>query len=150
MPGNSFCKPPTNPRHHLFAITLGLLRLDDDFANVPIKQKQFAVDGNRRAELCRVNACLEICEQTSVASGSGVDGLPSGPLIFDKPAAVIFRFDTQNFARHAARNNSQWGSETQVDDAESGGIKRFFANMISRQPARLSMLVASNTPRAKS
>jgi len=35
---------------HLLAVAFGILRLDNDFTNVPIKQNQLAVDGNRRAQ----------------------------------------------------------------------------------------------------
>ena len=54
---------------HLLAIAFGLLRLDDDFTNVPIKQNQLAVDGNRRAQLRRADTRLEVGEQIGITNG---------------------------------------------------------------------------------
>ena len=45
---------------HLLAVAFGILRLDNDFTNVPIKQNQLAVDGNRRAQLRRADTRLEV------------------------------------------------------------------------------------------
>ena len=43
--------------------------------------------------------------------GSAVHGLPFRPPIFDKPAAVVFRFVMYNFFRRFARNVPQLFSE---------------------------------------
>ena len=48
---------------HLLAVAFGILRLDNDFTNVPIKQNQLAVDGNRRAQLRRADTRLEVGEK---------------------------------------------------------------------------------------
>jgi hypothetical protein len=50
-------------------LALGLLRLGNDFANIPIKQNQLAVDGNRRPELGGADANLEVCKKIGVARG---------------------------------------------------------------------------------
>ena len=65
------------PFHHLLAIALGLialglLRLDNDFPDVPIEQNQLAVDGNYRAKLSRVDPRLEVGEERGVTSGKRV------------------------------------------------------------------------------
>jgi hypothetical protein len=39
------------PFHHLLAIALALLRLGNDFPDVPIEQNQLAVDRKHRANL---------------------------------------------------------------------------------------------------
>jgi hypothetical protein len=42
--GKFFLEVFRQPFHHLFAVALGLLRLDNDFTDVPIKPNQLAVD----------------------------------------------------------------------------------------------------------
>jgi hypothetical protein len=57
------------PFHHLLAVALGCLRLDNDSTDVPIKQNQLAVDRNHRAKLRRADSRLEVGEQIGIANG---------------------------------------------------------------------------------
>jgi hypothetical protein len=57
------------PFHHLLAVAFGLLRLDNDSTDVPIKQNQLAVDRNHRAKLRRADTRLEVGEERGVTSG---------------------------------------------------------------------------------
>jgi hypothetical protein len=56
------------PFHHLLAVALGLLGLDNNSANVPIKLNQLAVDGNGRAKLRCADSRLEVGEKLAIAN----------------------------------------------------------------------------------
>jgi hypothetical protein len=61
---------------------------------------------------------------------------------------LFFALSYKIFARRSARNNSQSFSETSGMMPNFAGVEKFFAHMT--RPVRLAILVASNSPRAKS
>ena len=109
---------------HLLAVAFGILRLDDDFPNVPIKQNQLAVDGNRRAQLRRADTRLEVGEQIGIATrkrGGRVAILLRWFLT--NRWLSVFRFVIQNLCQSfcsRSRFSNDFGNFS--DDAE---IRRF-------------------------